>query len=185
MDRTLIAAAVAALVVIVTVVMGSAWASGDRPTPTRADKVELTEAQWQEKLTEEEFRILRKAGTERAFTGEYWDDKQPGVYTCAGCGLELFHSEHKFKSGTGWPSYWAPVSEDNVDLHSDVSFGMVRTEVTCARCGGHLGHLFNDGPEPTGLRYCINGNVLDKVEAAPDVAEAGDKRSKKNEDAAE
>jgi peptide-methionine (R)-S-oxide reductase len=144
---------------------GTLAVAGDDPTPSREDRVVLTEAEWKERLTPEEFRILRKKGTERAFTGDFWDDKEPGVYTCAACGLELFHSDDKFKSGTGWPSYTKPIADDRIDEHSDVSFGMVRTEVVCARCGGHLGHVFPDGPEPTGLRYCINGNALDKLPA--------------------
>lgn len=138
-------------------------------TPSREDRVVKTEAEWKAELSEEEFRILRKAGTERAFTGDFWDDKEPGVYTCGGCGLELFHSDTKFKSGTGWPSFFKPIADDRIDEKSDMAFGMVRTEVVCARCGGHLGHVFPDGPEPTGLRYCINGNALDKVPVASDV----------------
>lgn len=137
--------------------------SGERPEPSRADRIVKADAEWQETLSAEEYRILRQAGTERAFTGDYWNDKTPGVYTCGACDLELFSSEAKFDSGTGWPSYHSPIAEDRVDLHSDVSYGMTRVEVTCARCGGHLGHVFDDGPAPTGKRYCINGNALDKV----------------------
>jgi len=134
----------------------------------RADQVEKTEAEWRTELTSEEYRILREKGTERAFTGKHWDDHAPGVYTCGGCGLPLFDAEHKFESGTGWPSYWQPIASDRVHTVADRSLGMMRVEAVCARCGGHLGHVFRDGPKPTGLRYCINGNVLDKVAASSD-----------------
>jgi peptide-methionine (R)-S-oxide reductase len=120
-----------------------------------------TEDEWKKKLTREEYQILREKGTERAFSGEYWDQKSPGVYKCAGCGQELFDSETKFDSGTGWPSFYRPVEEDNVEAATDDSHGMRRTEVVCSRCGGHLGHVFEDGPAPTGLRYCINSVSLD------------------------
>jgi peptide-methionine (R)-S-oxide reductase len=120
-----------------------------------------TEDEWKKKLTREEYQILREKGTERAFSGEYWDQKSPGVYKCAGCGQELFDSETKFDSGTGWPSFYRPVEEDNVETATDDSHGMRRTEVVCSRCGGHLGHVFEDGPAPTGLRYCINSVSLD------------------------
>ena len=133
--------------------------------PSRSDRVVKTDAEWQSDLSPEEYRILRQRGTERAFTGDFWDDKKPGIYTCGGCGLELFDAKTKFDSGTGWPSYFRPIAEDRVDTITDTDFGMVRVEVVCARCGGHLGHVFPDGPEPTGLRYCINGNALDKVSA--------------------
>jgi peptide-methionine (R)-S-oxide reductase len=135
--------------------------AADEALPSRADRIVKTEVEWQTELSAEEFRILRNKGTERAFTGEFWNDKSPGVYTCGACGLELFHSDTKFKSGTGWPSYWAPLTDTSVD---EVKEGFMRTEVVCARCGGHLGHVFPDGPKPTGLRYCINGNALDKVD---------------------
>ncbi len=125
------------------------------------DKLDLSEAQWRERLTPERYRILRKAGTERAFTGEYNDMKAPGVYRCAGCGQPLFSSAAKFESGSGWPSFTAPVDEDMVEEHADMTHGMRRVEVCCARCEGHLGHVFPDGPEPTGLRYCVNSASLD------------------------
>jgi len=112
-------------------------------------------------LTPEEFHILREKGTEPAFTGKYLSNKKKGVYKCAGCGNELFLSDEKYDSGTGWPSFWAPASKDSIELMPDNSFGMRRTEVLCSKCGGHLGHVFNDGPKPTGLRYCINSIALD------------------------
>lgn len=133
--------------------------------------VNRSEEAWKETLTEEEFEVLREAGTERAFTGKYWDKKDQGIYTCAGCGLPLFSSETKFKSGTGWPSFYRPLRADHILEKTDNSMGMVRTEVLCARCGGHQGHVFEDGPEPTGLRYCLNSVSLDFVPADETVLE--------------
>jgi peptide-methionine (R)-S-oxide reductase len=124
-------------------------------------KIEKTDQQWREELTPEQYEVLRQKGTERPFTGRYVDTKEDGTYRCAGCGAELFSSNTKFESGSGWPSFYEPTSEDNVELIEDRSHGMARTEVVCASCGGHLGHVFPDGPKPTGLRYCMNSCSLD------------------------
>jgi peptide-methionine (R)-S-oxide reductase len=123
-------------------------------------KIQKSDTQWREELSPEQYRILRQAGTERAFTGPYWNSKEKGLYRCAGCGEELFVSDTKFDSGCGWPSYFEAVNPEAITEIRDTSHGMVRTEVRCSNCGGHLGHVFPDGPPPTGLRYCINGEAM-------------------------
>ena len=130
------------------------------------EKIVKSDAEWRRILTPEQYRVARQQGTERAFTGPYWDEHRAGLYRCVSCGEPLFRSETKFDSGTGWPSFYGPVEADAVEEHVDRSHGMVRTEALCARCDAHLGHIFPDGPRPTGLRYCMNGTAL-KFEPDP------------------
>ncbi len=126
-----------------------------------AEQLPASDEEWRRRLSPEQFEVLRNKGTERAFTGKYAFTKDRGIYRCAACGAELFRSGAKYDSGTGWPSFFEPIAREAVELHEDGSFGMRRTEVTCARCGGHLGHLFDDGPQPTGERYCMNSISLE------------------------
>ena len=121
----------------------------------------LSDKEWRDRLSPEQYQVLREAGTERAFTGKYWNSKETGIYRCAGCGTELFDSSDKYDSGTGWPSFLRPLAGDRVEEKVDSQHGMIRTEVLCSTCGGHLGHVFPDGPQPTGLRYCLNSAALD------------------------
>ena len=141
----------------------------------KTGKVEKSEQEWRRELDPEQYRVLREKGTEPPFRNKYWSEKAPGVYRCAGCGQELFRSEKKYDSGCGWPSFWEPIRPEAVRTESDRSLGMLRTEVLCSRCGGHLGHVFPDGPRPTGLRYCMNSASMELEKGNPDERQDIDK----------
>ncbi len=146
--------------IVVSLLFASFLGCSQSTNQKQVGHITKTTAEWKKLLTPIQFEVLREKGTERAFTGEYWNNHEKGIYYCAGCHLELFSSETKFESGTGWPSFYKPIKEGVVKVGTDTSYGMVRDEVECSRCGGHLGHVFPDGPQPTGQRYCMNSASL-------------------------
>ena len=169
MHRKTIIAGAALIALVSTIILAASYAKGwgqKKQENPMTEKVEKTEEQWRKELSPEQYHVLREAGTERAFSGAYWNNHDKGTYHCAACGLPLFSSTTKFDSGTGWPSFYEPLAKTSVLEEVDGSLGMTRTEVKCRRCGSHLGHVFDDGPKPTGLRYCMNSISL-KLEKEP------------------